>query len=143
MKKGQTKRQVKMTESTDEDRTESKTQARTTVTTWKPPHVETQSVLQLHLEDDHRRRCEQCILLEFSGSMNRPRQHQQMRDVMVNVSRHALRPFGVLTYLGRNDWNNWNDVTVHTKRVHRNLGTTISTTNGETLSRSENERRTD
>ena len=50
-------------ESTDEDPTESKTQTRTTLTTWKPTHVETQSVLQLHLEDDYCRRCEQCIRL--------------------------------------------------------------------------------
>ena len=36
-------------ESTDEDPTESRTQTTTALTTWKPPHVETQSVLQLHL----------------------------------------------------------------------------------------------
>ena len=38
-------------ESADEDPTESVTQTRTTLTTWKPLHVETQSVLQLHLEE--------------------------------------------------------------------------------------------
>ena len=57
-------------ESTDEESTESKTLASTSLTTWKPPHVETQSVLQLHLEDHHRRRCEQCSRLDIRGSMN-------------------------------------------------------------------------
>ena len=72
----------------EEDPTESKTQPRTTLTTWKPSYVETtQSVLQLHFEDDYRRRCEQCIRRDFRGSMNRLRQHQQVRDVMVSVSR--------------------------------------------------------
>ena len=40
---------------------------------------------------------------------------------MVNV-----RPLGVLTILGKKDWNNWNDVPVHIKkdieRNHWNLG---------------------
>ena len=72
-------------ESTDEDSTESKTQTRTTLATWKPPHVETQSVLQLHLEDHHRRRCEQCRRLDIRGSMNRLRQHQDVRRTKPTV----------------------------------------------------------
>ena len=48
-------------ESTDEDPTESKTKTITTLIIWKPPHVETLSVLKVHLEDDYRRRCEQCL----------------------------------------------------------------------------------
>ena len=112
--------------STDEDPTETKTQTLTTLTTSKPPHAEIQSVLQLHLADDNRRRCEQCIRLDIRSSMNRLRQHQQVRGVMVNVSRNELRPFWVLTDLGKKDWNNWNDVPVHTKedikRTQRNLG---------------------
>ena len=90
-------------ESTDEDPTESETQTRTSLTTCKPPHVETQSVLQLHLEDDYRWRCEQCIRLDIRGSTNRVRQPQQVRDVKVNVIRNGLRPFGILTDLGRKD----------------------------------------
>ena len=101
-------------ESTDEDPTESKTQTRTIVTTWKPPHVEAQPIL------------EQCIRLDLRGFMDRLRQHQQVRDVMVNVSRNELRPFCVLTNLDRKDWNNCNDVSVHIKkdieRIPRNLG---------------------
>ena len=46
-----------------------------------------------------------------------------MRDVVVIVSRGH---FGVLTNLGRKDWNNWNDVPAHIKkdieRVQRNFG---------------------
>ena len=54
------------------------------------------------------------------------RQLPHVRDVTANVSRNALRPFWVLTNLGRKDWNKWNDVPVHIKkdieRIHRNLG---------------------
>ena len=92
-KQWNTRHQVQMMKSTDEELTESKIQTRTTFTTWKPPHVETQSVQQLHLEDDYRRRCEQCVQLDIRGSMKRLRQHQQVRDGMVNVSRNELRPF--------------------------------------------------
>ena len=67
-------------ESADEDRTESKTQAITTLNTWKPPFVETQSTLQLHLDDDCRRRCEQGIRLGIRGSINRLREHQPTRE---------------------------------------------------------------
>ena len=116
------RRRVKMTNAQMKTRQKSKNKATTTSTTWRPPHVETQSVLQLHFEDDHCRRCEQCIRLDIRGSMKRLRQHQQVRDVMVNESRHELRPFWVLT----KDWNNWNGVPVHIKkdidRIHRNLG---------------------
>ena len=69
-------------ESTDEDPTESNTPTRTLLTTWKPRHVETQSVLQLPLEDDDRRQCEHCVCLDIPGSMNHLRTHQQMRCVM-------------------------------------------------------------
>ena len=45
---------------------------------------------------------------------------------MVNMGRNELRPFGDLTHLGRKDWNNWNDVSVHIKkdivRIYQNLG---------------------
>ena len=58
--------------------------------------------------------------------MYRLRRHQQVRDVMVNVSRYELRPSWVLAKLGRKDGNNWNDVPVHIKkdieRIHWNLG---------------------
>ena len=84
--------------------------------------------------------------LDFRGSTNRLRQHQHVRDVMVNVSRNVLRPVGVLTNLGWNDWNNWKDVPVHIKKDRENApepGTPTSTTNGETLSRSEGKRRSD
>ena len=93
-------------------------------TTWKPPHVEKQSVLQLD---------EQCIRLDIRGKMKRLRQHQQVRDVMVSVSRSGLRPFGVLTNLGRKGH----------RKSSLEPGTPISTTNGEPASRSESKRRSD
>ena len=79
---------------------------KTTLTTWKPPHVDkTQSILQLHHEGDYRRRCE-----------------QQLRDVMANVGgRHETRPFGVVTNLGREEWNNMSDKDIEI--IHWNLGT--------------------
>ena len=75
------------------------------------------------LKNDYRRRCDQCIRLDIRGSMNLLRQHQQVCDVMVNVGRHELRPFSVLTNLGRNDWNNWNDYPVHIKTEIESTGT--------------------
>ena len=107
---GKTKHQVKTT----------KAQMKTRLATWNPPpHVDTQSVLQLHLEDDYLRRCEQCIRLDIRGSMNRLRQNQQVRDVIVNVSRNESRPFGVFINLGRKDSKNWNDVPAHIQAGHR------------------------
>ena len=53
-------------QSTGEDLAESITRTTTTLTFWKPPHVERQSVLQLHHEDDYCRRCEQCVRLGHS-----------------------------------------------------------------------------
>ena len=101
-------------EGADEDPTESVTQTRTTLTSWKP------RVLQLHLGNHYRQRCGQCIRLDIRGSTNRLRHHQKVRDVVVIVSRGH---FGVFTNLGRKDWN---DVPAHIKkdieRVHRNLG---------------------
>ena len=65
-------------------------------------------------------------VLDIRRSMNGMRQHQQVRDVIVNVNRNELRPFGVPTSLDRNYWNNWNDVPVHImkdiERIQRNLG---------------------
>ena len=48
--------------------------------------------------------------------MNRLRQHQQLRDVMVNEGRNESRPFWVLINLGRKDCNNSSDVPVHIKK---------------------------
>ena len=62
--------------------------------------------------------CEQCIRLDIHGPKNRLRQHQQVRDVMVHVSRNELRPFWLLTNLGSKGWNHLKDVLV----IHRNLG---------------------
>ena len=65
---------------------------------------------------------------------------------MVNVSRNESSPLGVLTNLGSNNWNKWNDVPLQIKKDRDNsleLGTSISTPDGETLSRSEGERRSD
>ena len=57
-------------ESTDGDPTESTTTQAPTLTTWKTPHVErTQSTLQLHLEDDCRRRCERCSRVDTRVSI--------------------------------------------------------------------------
>ena len=88
MKMWQTRHQMKKMKAQMKTGTELITQTRKTLTTWKPPHVETLSVLQLHLEDYCRRRCEQCIRLDFRGSMHRLQQHQQVRGV------NELRPLG-------------------------------------------------
>ena len=61
----------------------------TTLTTWEPPRVEeTQSMLQLHLEDNYRQRCEQCVRKDLRGSMNSLRD-QQLHEVMVHVRRRS------------------------------------------------------
>ena len=79
--------------------------------------------------------------------MNRLRQHQQVRGVMVNVSRIELRPLWILTNLGRKDWNKWNDVPVHIKKdiesIYRKLQHPSIPLHGETLSRSEGKRGSD
>ena len=79
--------------------------------------VERHTVLQLHLEDDYRPRCEQCIRL----ATHCLREHQQVREVMVNVSRNWLRPMWVLANPGRKDWNNRYVFLVHIKKdIERN-----------------------
>ena len=113
---------------TTKAQTETRKESTTTLATWKPPHVEnTPSILQLHQEDDSRRRCGQCIRLDIRGSMNRLREQQQLHEMMVNVRRRSdMRPFWVLTNLGGKEWHNWNDVPVQIRkdigRIHRNLG---------------------
>ena len=119
-------------ESTNEDPTESQTQTRTSLTTWKPPHVEKQSVLQLHLEMTIVEDVSSEFARPFVAQWNRSRQHQQVRDV-------TLRPLMVFANLGRKDWNNWNHVPLHISKRHREnsseLATPIRTTNGKTLAK--------
>ena len=132
---------VSDTESTDGREHQSTIQT-ATFTTWNPPHVEkTQSILQLHLEDDDRRRFDQCIRLEIRGSVRRLRE-QQAHEVMVNVRReNEMRPFRVLTNLGSKEWNNGNDEPVQHQEGQREKspepGTPTCATMGESLARSE------
>ena len=89
-------------------------------------------------EDEYRRRCEQCVRLDIRGSMNRLRQHQQVRDVMVSVSRNELRPFLGSHEPGQERLEQLERCPrAHKKDIdttHRNLGHPSSTTNGEILS---------
>ena len=67
---------------------------------------------------------------------------------MVSVRRRSeTRTFGVLTHLARKRRNNWNDVPLPTRKdtgsTPWNLGRPFIATNGDTLSRSEGEWRTD
>ena len=75
------------------------------------------------------------------------RQHQQVRDVMVNVSRNELRPFWCSHESGRKGWINWNDVLVHIKkdieRIHWNLGHPSVQQMDKFFLKSEGERRSD
>ena len=83
---------------TKEDPTESKTANKIDFDHLETTTCRDTSVLQLHLKDDFRRRCEQCIRLDIRGTKNRLRQQD---DVMVHVSQYELRPLLVLTNLGR------------------------------------------
>ena len=98
-------------------------------TTWNPPHVEkTQSILQLHLEDDDRRRFEQCIRLEIRGSVKRLRE-QQAHEVMVNVRRERESNETILgshepwaANSGTTGTMNLCNITKDSERSHQNLG---------------------
>ena len=89
VKMWKTRRQVKMMIAQTRTRQNRKPKQEQ-LTTWKPPNVETQSVLQLHFEDGYRRRCEQKIRLDIVGSMTRLRKHQQVLHVTINVGRNEL-----------------------------------------------------